>query len=63
MEKNKLETKLQEAIPKKTAEEIEYLSSIMSETRQEGYTCVTGCSECVSCDGNSVYNIPLPPQK
>lgn len=35
-----------------TANERAYLSSIMPQARQEGYTCVTGCSDCVSCDGN-----------
>ena len=35
-----------------TAREREYLNSMMPETRQEGYTCVSGCQDCVSCDGN-----------
>jgi len=49
---NCLEKEVAEATPKTTANEIAYLSSIMPEARQEGYTCVTGCSDCVSCDGN-----------
>lgn len=55
MEKNCLEKEVAEATLQKTANERAYLSSIMSEARQEGYTCVTGCSECVSCDGNDTY--------
>ncbi len=47
-----LEKEVGESTPKKTANEISYLSSIMPEARQEGYTCVTGCSDCASCGGN-----------
>jgi len=36
----------------KTAAEEAYLESMMPETRQEGYTCVSGCNDCVSCGGN-----------
>ena len=35
-----------------TSNEVSYLKSMMPEVRQEGYTCVTGCVECVSCGGN-----------
>ncbi len=35
-----------------SSEEINYLSSIADSPRQEGYTCVTGCDECISCGGN-----------
>lgn len=52
MEINCLEKEIAEATPKTTANERAYLSGIMPEARQEGYTCVTGCSDCVSCDGN-----------
>ena len=52
METNCLEKEVAKATPQKTANEKAYLSSIMPEARQEGYTCVTGCSDCVSCDGN-----------
>lgn len=47
-----LEKKAEKTSSQKTANERAYLSSIMPEARQEGYTCVTGCSSCVSCDGN-----------
>jgi len=38
-----------------SAGEQAYLSSMMPEVRQEGYTCVSGCQDCVSCGGNDVY--------
>ncbi|MFA5061299.1 MAG: hypothetical protein WC494_03215 [Candidatus Pacearchaeota archaeon] len=39
-------------VVEKTPEEIDFLESMMPEVRQEGYTCVSGCQDCVSCDGN-----------
>ena len=36
----------------KSPDEEAYLNSMMSSPRQEGYTCVTGCTSCVSCGGN-----------
>lgn len=47
-----LENKVAKAIPVKTANETAYLTSMMSEVRQEGYTCVSGCTSCISCGGN-----------
>ena len=35
-----------------TINEKAYLNSMMPEVRQEGYTCVSGCSDCCSCGGN-----------
>ncbi len=35
----------------RTANEQAYLESMMPEVRQEGYTCVSGCSNCISCGG------------
>ena len=35
-----------------TTNERDYLESMAPEVRQEGYTCVSGCSDCCSCDGN-----------
>ena len=29
-----------------------YLESMMHETKQESYNCVSGCSNCVPCGGN-----------
>ncbi len=52
METNCLEKEVSEVTSQTTANERVYLSSIMPEARQEGYTCVSGCSDCVSCDGN-----------
>jgi len=39
----------------KTANEIVYLNSMMPEVRQEGYTCVSGCKDCISCGGNDYH--------
>ena len=50
-----LENKTKSISSEKTASEKAYLNSMMSETRQEGYTCVTGCSNCISCGGNDLY--------
>ncbi|MCR4284664.1 MAG: hypothetical protein NUV97_01305 [archaeon] len=50
-----LEALAEEAPSVMTAGEEAYLSSMMPEVRQEGYTCVSGCSNCVSCDGNDRY--------
>jgi len=36
----------------RTENERAYLNSMMPEVRQEGYTCVSGCSDCASCGGN-----------
>jgi len=36
----------------RTTGEVAYLNSMMPEVRQQGYTCVSGCSDCASCDGN-----------
>ena len=47
-----LENKVEKAILIKTANETAYLTSMMLEVRQEGYTCVSGCQDCVSCGGN-----------
>ena len=47
-----LENKPKGAFLAKTANERTYLNSMMPELRQEGYTCVSGCSECCSCGGN-----------
>ena len=63
MEPNKLEvTTFEEGIVngclvngkyfKASDSEKTYLESMMPTPRQEGYTCVTGCKECVSCGGN-----------
>jgi hypothetical protein len=61
METSQLETTALEEISanilvgeylKKSSDEEEYLNSMMSSPRQEGYTCVSGCSNCVSCGGN-----------
>jgi len=52
MEDKSLENKAETVFSTKTANEQEYLNSIMPEARQEGYTCVSGCHECVSCGGN-----------
>ena len=38
-----------------TTSEAAYLNSMMPQVRQEGYTCVSGCSDCVSCGGNPSY--------
>lgn len=56
MEKRRLESKVKSSPILKSENEIAYLSAIMPEARQEGYTCVTGCSECVSCGGNDSTN-------
>tara|TARA_Y100000310_G_scaffold310951_1_gene356745 strand:- start:3317 stop:3493 length:177 start_codon:yes stop_codon:yes gene_type:complete len=52
MENKTLETKVGKVIPIKTANENAYLASMMDEVRQEGYTCVSGCRDCISCGGN-----------
>lgn len=36
----------------RSAREAAFLDSMMPETRQEGYTCVSGCDNCCSCGGN-----------
>lgn len=36
----------------KSTDEAKYLNSMMLSPRQEGYTCVSGCKNCVSCGGN-----------
>jgi hypothetical protein len=36
----------------KSADEKAYLESMMPNPRQESYTCITGCTSCVSCGGN-----------
>ena len=50
-----LENKTKSMSLAKTANEIAYLNSMMSEVRQEEYTCVSGCQNCISCGGNDVY--------
>ena len=55
METKSLEEEVEGELLQKTPNERAYLSSIMPEARQEGYTCVTGCSNCVSC-GSSDYD-------
>jgi len=52
MENKCLENKVGRTSSTKTTDEKAYLSSMMPEIRQEGYTCVSGCTDCVSCDGN-----------
>ena len=52
MENKSLENKAKSRLPLKTANERAYLNSMMSEVRQEGYTCVSGCQDCISCGGN-----------
>ncbi|MCK5611757.1 hypothetical protein KAR91_58350 [Candidatus Pacearchaeota archaeon] len=47
-----LEQSVTEGSSTETANEAKYLKSMMPETRQEGYTCVSGCQDCVSCGGN-----------
>lgn len=47
-----LENKAEGVSLVKTTNEKAYLNSMMPEVRQEGYTCVTGCTSCVSCGGN-----------
>ena len=47
-----VENKVKGASTIRTANEKAYLTSMMSEVRQEGYTCVSGCKNCVSCGGN-----------
>ncbi|GAG63401.1 unnamed protein product [marine sediment metagenome] len=52
MANKSLESKAKRGSLAKTANEIAYLNSMMPEVRQEGYTCVSGCTDCVSCGGN-----------
>ena len=52
MAKISLENKAKTGSPVKTASEIAYLNSMMPEVRQEEYTCVSGCTSCISCGGN-----------
>ena len=52
MTKKSLEGKAKSGSPMKTTNEKAYLNSMMSEIRQEGYTCVSGCQSCISCGGN-----------
>lgn len=47
-----LEREAQGAFIVRTSNERAYLNSMMPEIRQEGYTCVSGCQDCVSCGGN-----------
>ena len=47
-----LENKAKGGVLVKTENETAYLTSMMPEVRQEGYTCVSGCQNCVSCGGN-----------
>ena len=47
-----LEESVVEGSSTETANETAYLASMMPEVRQEGYTCVSGCQDCVSCGGN-----------
>jgi len=50
-----LENKARSMTSAKTANERAYLNGMMSEVRQEGYTCVSGCQSCISCGGNDFY--------
>ncbi len=50
-----LENKTKGMSPPKTTNEKTYLNSMMPEVRQEGYTCVSGCQNCVSCGGNDYF--------
>lgn len=45
-------SRLDKVSPIRTAGEKAYLNSMMPEVRQEGYTCVSGCQDCISCGGN-----------
>lgn len=47
-----LENKAGSISPVITSNEMAYLNSMMPEVRQEGYTCVSGCQDCISCGGN-----------
>lgn len=47
-----LENKTEVISPAKTASEKAYLNSMMPEVRQKGYTCISGCTSCISCGGN-----------
>ena len=55
MASKNLTNKLNGILPVKTKNEKAYLTSMMPEVRQEGYTCVSGCKECVSCGGNDYF--------
>ena len=52
MREKSLESKAKSGLLVRTANEKAYLNSMMSEAKQEGYTCVSGCANCVSCGGN-----------
>ncbi len=52
MTNDSLETSVGGVSSVKTEGEDTYLNSMMSEARQEEYTCVSGCSNCCSCGGN-----------
>ena len=52
MTKKSLESTAKSEFSTKTRNEKAYLNSMMSEVRQEGYTCVSGCQNCISCGGN-----------
>jgi len=47
-----LENKAKSISLVKTANEKAYIDSMMSEMEQEGYSCVSGCTSCISCGGN-----------
>ena len=50
-----LENKAERISFAKTANEEAYLNSMMSEVRQKEYTCVSGCTSCISCGGNDYH--------
>lgn len=52
MANKSLEVSLKGVSSVKTDNEKAYLNGMMSEVRQEEYTCVSGCSNCCSCGGN-----------
>jgi len=52
MAEKTLESNFDKEVSVKTTNENAYLGSMMSETNQEGYTCVSGCSNCIPCGGN-----------
>jgi len=58
-----LENKVEKAVPVKTTDEKTYLTSMMAEIRQEGYTCVSGCKDCISCGGNDYLPESYIPKK
>ncbi|MCK5624768.1 hypothetical protein KAI04_02920 [Candidatus Pacearchaeota archaeon] len=49
MAEKTLESNFDKEVSVKTTNENEYLTSMMPETKQESYNCVSGCSNCVPC--------------